>query len=510
MNWYKIGRVLGVIGRDEAVKNDMTNRHYTDGQNSDSDKETDITDEQLKELDRRTSEAEERLLRRREEIPRGISHSSPDEAKENMRRIVESESGNLPEGASRVKIQESVVNINSLSRRKYIFIIFGVILFYLTIKNIAVVTHYMGTFISFFTPFILGAALAFIINVPMTKIEKLLFKNVPEEPKTRLQKIAKACKRPVSMIITLVLVFGVLVVAAMNIVPQLATTLESLADALPGAVDRFEGWIDSNANKIDALQNMMNKVDIDLDSVGKDLASTAKSWAATLLDSSFSTVSNILNGIVQFVIGLIFSIYVLIQKEKLSRQGKQVIYASFKKKTADKIMYVLGMTRDVFKGFISGQCFDGIINGVLFFIILTILGIPYAIMISIVTGFMALIPIIGSFIGAGIGIILILIVDPSQVIYFILMYVVIQQIDGNVIYPLIAGNTVGLPSIWVLVAVTVGGSMMGVLGMVIFIPIGSVVYQLTRYYVLRRLEDNQVPSEKWEKPLNLDIDVLDK
>ena len=409
-----------------------------------------------------------------------------------------------------VNIEESVVHVNKFSIKKIILIMLGLIIFYLAIKNIAVVTNYLGTFISYFTPFILGAALAFVINVPMTKIEGFLFKKVPDDPKTRLQKCASALKRPVSMLIALILVFGAIVLAGVIIVPQVASGLESLAAALPGAMDRLQEWIDSNAHRINVIENLMNKVDIDLESVGRELANTAKGWATAILDSGFSTVSNIVNGIFQFVIGLVFAIYILLQKEKLGRQGKQIVYAAFSEKTADKIMYITGMTRDVFKGFISVQCVDGIINAILFFIILTILGIPYAVMLSIFSGFMAMIPIIGSFIGAGVGVIIVLIMDPSQVLYFIIMYIIVQQIDGNVIYPLIAGNSMGLPSIWVLMAVTVGGSMMGILGMILFIPICSVLYKLTRHYVLRRLKDNDVPDEKWEKPLELDADVLDK
>lgn len=441
---------------------------------------------------------------------------------ENDNDLSSKASNNNPKGESKVvdvkeksrdktiNIEESVVHVNKFSIKKIIMIALGLIIFYLAIKNIAVVISYIGTFISFFTPFILGAALAFIINVPMTKIEGFLFKKVPENPKTRLQRCAKTLKRPVSMLIALVLVFGVIVIAGIIIVPQVASGLESLAEALPGAMDRLQDWISTNANKIDIVENLMNKIDIDLDSVGRELANTAKGWATAILDSGFSTVSNIVNGIFEFVIGLVFAIYILLQKEKLGRQGKQIVYATFTEKTADKIMYITGMTRDVFKGFISGQCVDGIINAILFFIILTILGIPYAVMLSIFSGFMAMIPIIGSFIGAGVGVIIVLIMDPSQVLYFIIMYIIVQQIDGNVIYPLIAGNSMGLPSIWVLMAVTVGGSMMGILGMILFIPICSVLYKLTRHYVLRRLKDNDVPEEKWEKPLQLDADVLDK
>ena len=441
---------------------------------------------------------------------------------ENDNDLSSKASNNNPKGESKVvdvkeksrdktiNIEESVVHVNKFSIKKIIMIALGLIIFYLAIKNIAVVISYIGTFISFFTPFILGAALAFIINVPMTKIEGFLFKKVPENPKTRLQRCAKTLKRPVSMLIALVLVFGVIVIAGIIIVPQVASGLESLAEALPGAMDRLQDWISTNANKIDIVENLMNKIDIDLDSVGRELANTAKGWATAILDSGFSTVSNIVNGIFEFVIGLVFAIYILLQKEKLGRQGKQIVYATFTEKTADKIMYITGMTRDVFKGFISGQCVDGIINAILFFIILTILGIPYAVMLSIFSGFMAMIPIIGSFIGAGVGVIIVLIMDPSQVLYFIIMYIIVQQIDGNVIYPLIAGNSMGLPSIWVLMAVTVGGSMMGILGMILFIPICSVLYQLTRHYVLRRLDDNDVDKEKWEKPLQLDADVLDK
>lgn len=409
-----------------------------------------------------------------------------------------------------VKIKESVVHVNNFSKKKIIFITLGIIIFYLAIQNIATVISYIGTFISYFTPFILGAALAFIINVPMTKIEGLLFKKVPKNPQTRLQRCTKALKRPVSMLIALILVFGAIVVAGIIIVPQVAGGLESLAEALPGAMDRLQEWISLNAHKIDVVENLMNKVDIDLDSVGRELANTAKGWATAMLDSGFTTVSNIVNGIFEFVIGLVFAIYILLQKEKLGRQGKQIVYAAFTERTADKIMYITGMTRDVFKGFLSGQCVDAIINAILFFTILTILGIPYAVMLSIFTGFMAFIPIIGSFIGAGVGIIIVLIMDPTQVLYFLIMYIVVQQLDGNVIYPLIAGNSMGLPSIWVLMAVTVGGSMMGILGMIVFIPICSVLYQLTRHYVLRRLQDNDVDKDKWEKPLELDADVLDK
>lgn len=414
------------------------------------------------------------------------------------------------ENNGRMHIKDGIVNVNKLSKNRLIIIILGLIVFYLSMNNIATVTDYFGRVISFFSPFILGAAIAFVINVPMAKIENFLFRKVPTCPQSAAGKVANAVKRPVSVLITLVLVFGVIALALTGIVPQLATTLESLADTLPKATNRLEHWVMSNGGKINAVQDIMNKLNINLDSIGKELSDTAKGCATTLVNSSVNTVSSIVNGIVQFIIGLIFSIYVLMQKEKLGRQGKQVIYAAFKEKSADKIMFVLGMTQDVFKGFISGQCVDAIVNGVLFFIAMTIFGFPYAIMISIVIGFMALIPIIGSVIGATIGTILILIVQPSQAFYFLIMYVLIQQIDGNIIYPQIAGNNVGLPSIWVLMAVTVGGSMMGVLGMVLFIPIASVLYQLTRYFVLRKLSEKSVSRKKWEEPLDLDINVLDK
>ncbi|XVG95523.1 AI-2E family transporter [Eubacteriales bacterium KG127] len=475
MNWSKIGRLLGIIEEKKCKKQvpeDKYDYNHFDGVHS------------------------------------SVGETFKEGSVDNM-KVYSAEDINVGNNGD-MHIKDGIINVNKMSKNRLVIIILGVIIFYLSMNNIATVTHYLGKLVSFFSPFILGGAIAFIINVPMSKIENILFKKVKTNPRTRTEKIAKAVKRPISVLITLILVFGVIALALTGIVPQLVNTLESLADTLPKATDRLEHWVTNNGGKIHAVQDIMNKLNINLSSIGKELSDTAKEWATTLVNSSVNTVSNIVNGIVQFIIGLIFSIYVLMQKEKLGRQGKQVIYASFREKTADKIMFILGMSQDIFKGFISGQCVDAIVNGVLFFIAMTIFGFPYAVMISIVIGFMALIPIIGSVIGASIGTILILIVQPSQAMYFLIMYVVIQQIDGNIIYPQIAGNNVGLPSIWVLMAVTVGGSMIGVLGMVLFIPIASILYQLTRYFVLRKLSEKSVSRQKWEEPLDLDIKVLDK
>ena len=201
-----------------------------------------------------------------------------------------------------------------------------------------------------------------------------------------------------------------------------------------------------------------------------------------------------------FVIGLIFSFYILLQKEKLSRHGRQVIYGLLPLEKADRTLEILRLANRTFSSFLSGQCLEACILGTLFAVAMTIFRMPYALLVGVLIALTALIPIVGAFIGCGVGALLIAIDDPWKALWFVVMFLVLQQIEGNLIYPHVVGSSVGLPSIWVLAAVTLGGSLMGVLGMLLFIPLCSVVYSLFRAYVKDRLTARNVPVEKWRDP----------
>ena len=232
---------------------------------------------------------------------------------------------------------------------------------------------------------------------------------------------------------------------------------------------------------------------------GKALA-LAQNWGSGLLSSGGGLIGGVVSGVSTFVIGLIFSFYILLQKEKLARQGRQVLYGLLPQKQADRTLEVLRLAERTFSSFLSGQCLEAVILGTLFVISMTLLRMPYALLVGVLIALTALIPIVGAFIGCGVGTLLIAVTDPWKALMFVVLFLVLQQIEGNLIYPHVVGSSVGLPSIWVLAAVTLGGKLMGVGGMLFFIPLCSVLYALFRDFVKGRLADKKVPARKWRDP----------
>ena len=222
-----------------------------------------------------------------------------------------------------------------------------------------------------------------------------------------------------------------------------------------------------------------------------------KNWGGGLLSSGGGLIGGVVSGVSTFVIGFIFSIYILLQKEKLGRQAKQVLYALLPMEKADRALEIAKLTEKTFSSFLSGQCLEAVILGCLFVIAMTLFKMPYALLVGVLIGLTALIPIVGAFIGCIVGALLIALTDPIQALVFVALFLVLQQIEGNLIYPHVVGSSVGLPSIWVLAAVSIGGSLMGIGGMLLFIPLCSVVYALFREYVKGRLKEKKVPKGKW-------------
>ncbi|MEG2350114.1 MAG: AI-2E family transporter, partial [Hungatella sp.] len=209
--------------------------------------------------------------------------------------------------------------------------------------------------------------------------------------------------------------------------------------------------------------------------------------AGNVLNSTRSAAKTILDGAVAFGIGLIFAIYILLQKETLGRQMKSFLRAFFPKHTTDRVLAIASLSEKTFANFLAGQCLEAMILGMMFFLTLTILRMPYAVLVGVLIAFTALIPVFGSFVGCAVGTLLMLITNPVDALTFVVIFLILQQIEGNLIYPHVVGNSVGLPSIWVLVAVTIGGNLMGVVGMLVFIPLCSVLYTLLREAVRARL-----------------------
>ncbi len=328
-------------------------------------------------------------------------------------------------------------------------------------------------------PFILGAAIAFVLNVPIRRIESSL---------SHVLKKGSRLLRPVSMALSILLVAGVLFLVMFVVAPQLVRTLLGLQSSIPVFFGEVRQWLEQLFAENPQILINMEQIQIDWQQLFNDSLKFLKNGAGSMLDTTFSAAISIVNGMSTFLIGFIFSIYILLQKENLIRQIKKLLAAFLPERTVEGIVRIAALTSRTFSNFFTGQCMEAVILGSMFFIVLVVLRLPYALLIGVLIAFTALIPVFGAFIGWAVGAFLMLIISPMDALLFSVVFFTLQQIEGNMIYPHVVGNSVGLPSIWVLVAVTLGGSMMGVVGMLIFIPLCSVLYTLLRDTVNERLK----------------------
>ncbi|WP_084534004.1 AI-2E family transporter [Hespellia stercorisuis] len=341
-----------------------------------------------------------------------------------------------------------------------------------------------------FFPFVLGGAIAFIINVLMSFLEKKIFG--PDRDLYGRLKLKFA--RPVSLVLTIALVLGIVVLVMFVVIPQLGRTLGSLGESLAAFIPRLQKWIASFTNNNQEIMQMVNQLDFNPDKMLNWSISFLRNGAGNMMNSTFAAAKSIVGFFANFFIAFSFACYILIQKEKLHVQVRKVIFAFFPRGKAEALLEVCSLAYSTFAHFLTGQCLEAVILGSMFVVSMSILRMPYALLIGILIAFTALIPMFGAFIGCGVGTFLIFMINPQQALFFIIMFLVLQQIEGNFIYPHVVGNSVGLPSIWVLAAVSVGGSLLGIIGMLIFIPIVSVLYTLFKEIVYLNLKKRKIKS----------------
>lgn len=390
------------------------------------------------------------------------------------------------------------MNLSKENMKKMALLIVMAILVYNGVKHIDAVLDCIIKLLGLVFPFIIGGCVAFVLNVPMSAIERHVF----ERYHGKHQKLVSKIKRPLSFFMAVILVVGVIILVAVFITPQLGETIGAIINQIPKFFNDVQVWINQLMNEYKWVADQLGQLEIDWNSLSKSLISFLQTSIGSAFSSTMGFAFALINGVVTFFLGFVFAVYVLFQKEKLSVQVKKMMYAYLKESHADRIIEVLHMTHRTFSRFLSGQCCEAVILGTLFFVTLTIFKMPYALLISVVIAFLSLIPIVGAFMGCFIGALLILMVNPWEAIAFVVIFLVIQQIEGNLIYPRVVGSSIGLPAIWVLVAVTVGGSAFGIAGMLVFIPLTSVVYSLLREWMYKRLSDRHIPKEKFEKRSN--------
>lgn len=392
------------------------------------------------------------------------------------------------------------MNLNRKNVRKIKGLILFTALVFLVLMKFDWLCVGIGLLIGIVQPFIIGGMIAFVINIPMRFYENTFFGD--EKIKPGKGKIIRKCRRGLSLVFAFLSVILVITLVVITVVPQLVATIKILTDKIPpfvnSVINQLQVLFAANPELLAQLNSFETLQTINWKEAINTIVGFLQSGMGNMLTSTFTVASSIVSSTINFVISIIFSIYILVQKEKLGNQCTRLLEAYTNPKILAWVVKVSKLLYQNFSHFITGQCTEALILGAMFVITMTIFKFNYAVMVGVLIAFMALIPIVGAFIGCFVGAFLMLVDDPVKAIWFLVLFIVLQQIEGNLIYPHVVGNSVGLPSIWVLAAVTIGGSLMGVLGMLIFIPLLSTVYMLLREDVNKR-NMAKIPIEEKEK-----------
>ena len=339
------------------------------------------------------------------------------------------------------------------------------------------------------SPFIIGAALAFVINVPMRAVERWISKIERD-----------GLRRAVALLITLVIIFVVLTGIICLLIPQVGKTVETLVEKLPvffdSSVEKIRGFLDKNPELLKILRENTDMENVDRESLIQKIVSVISGSLYIVADKGLVTIVGIGNGIFNAIISFVFAIYCLARKEILARQFRRILYSLVSEKIGDEVIRIMRMTNSTFSNFISGQCLEALILGLMFAVSMTIFGMPYVPLVSVIISVTALVPIVGAFAGCIIGAFFILVDSPLMAVWFVVIFLILQQIEGNLIYPKVVGTSIGLPGMWVLFALSVGGGLMGIGGMLLMIPVASVLYALIREFTVKRLKERNIDPDK--------------
>ena len=348
----------------------------------------------------------------------------------------------------------------------------------MALSNLGLVAEKVWMVIGIFMPLIVGGIVAFVLNVPMHFFE-VQMENLAK--RTGKDVFLKG-KGPLALVITLVAFILVLGFVGMVIFPNLVESVKTLAGGVMENIPAWLAWLEQHGIDTTTINQWVGAIQLD------SLLEKLRSNIGNILSSAGAAAGSIAGVLSNVAFGLIFAVYILLSKQKLGQQAKQMAYAFLKEDWADEVCDIASLSYKTFAGFLSGQCLEAVILGSLFCIVLGIAGFPYAITIGVIIGFMSLIPFVGAFIGLAFGLLLLAVEAPGKLLLFVIIFFVVQQIEGNLIYPKVVGNSVGLPALWTLLAVVVGGSVSGIFGIIVFIPLFSVIYALIRRSVYTRLE----------------------
>ena len=386
------------------------------------------------------------------------------------------------------------LELNKKNIKRVLLLIACAILLYWGLNNLSVLGGLLSSILSLFSPLLIGVGIAYVMNLLLIAIERLWDKALKKAPELWRVKL----KRPICLTLAFLLFLGIIFAIIFILIPRLEEAGTTLVANVPTYITQIQGWWDSLAAFAADHGITLPELSMNVEDATKFITKLLTSNGDSVVNTTINITTSILGALVNVLLALVFSVYMLAQKEKLVAQGKRLLLAALPKKAGERTMHILKLTNGAFSSFVTGQVTEAFILGTLCCLGMLILRLPYALPVSVIISFTSLIPIFGAWIGAATGAFLIVFVSPVKALTFLIFLLILQQVEGNLIYPKVVGKSVGLPGLWVLAAVTVGGGAFGVLGMLLGVPVCSVIYALLQDY-LRAQPAEQPPAPPAEQ-----------
>lgn len=388
------------------------------------------------------------------------------------------------------------MEFNRKTMLRIFFLAACIILFYLSFNYMNLVFNFIRWLIEVMTPFIIAGVVIFILNVPLKLIEQHLFR--AKKGKT-VKPWQEKARRPIAIVLSISLFIVVIAVFLIIIIPEIGKSLKTIAEAIPGIISNLQEWVAELAKREDFIGEVASHINIDWDTVNKQIVNFLQNNSSSLVNSAFTVISTTINAAVNFFLGFVLAVYILGKKEIISSDVKKLVYSIFPTKKADFIVEVGDLTNKSFYNSITGQMIECVIIGLLTALGMTVFGFPYAALGGVVVALMSWIPMFGIFIGSSVvALLLLATTNPWQALWFIVYMVVLQQIEGNLIFPRVVGSRIGLPPIIMISAIVLFSAFFGLIGLLVSGPVTYVIYTMVRRFVYRRIKEKKIPAYKYE------------
>ena len=385
------------------------------------------------------------------------------------------------------------MELNKKNIKRILLLVACSIILYWALNNLSTLGKLLGSFFSLFSPLLIGAGIAYVMNLLLKAIERLwdmALKKAPELWRVKL-------KRPICLTATILMFLGIIFAIFFILIPRLEEAGSTLIANVPGYITQIQNWWGSLVDFAAGHGVTLPELSMNVEDATKFISKILSSDSSNVVNTTIDITTSILGALVNILLALVFSVYMLAQKETLISQSRRLLLAALPRKAGQRTMHILKLTNNAFSSFVTGQVTEAFILGSLCCIGMLILRLPYALPVSVIISFTSLIPIFGAWIGAATGAFLIVFVSPIKALTFLIFLLILQQVEGNLIYPKVVGKSVGLPGLWVLAAVTIGGGIFGMLGMLLGVPICSVIYALVQDFIRSQpTEDLTPPSNQ--------------